>query len=129
MGGTVKEFTQTTWAIYYADQSTFSSEDGNPEDAPCTGVLAVAFFNIDNRREIGASKDFYWYDETPIYKEIKTGSWFAGDQVGYYQYMFRPGKKIVKFGAVVHDLIWRKMLDRIISEFPEALDYRMKLPK
>lgn len=123
------EFAPGTWKIFYGDGSTFSNEDGLPEQAPCTGVLAVAFFNMDNRREIGASKDYYWYDETPIYQTLKTGTWFAGDVVGFYQYMFRPGKKIVKFGAVVHDTIWRKQLEKIIAEFPEALDYRIQLPQ
>lgn len=125
----MKEFTQTTWAIYYADESIFSSEDGNPEDAPCTGVLAVCHFNMDNRREIAASKDFYIYDEQPVYKDFPDGFWYGCDIAGLYQYLFRPGKKIVKFGALVSDPTWRKMLERIISEFPEALDYRVKLPK
>ncbi len=123
------EFSYDSWRIYYADESTFSNEDGPPEMAPKTGVLAVCYFNIDNKREIGASKDFYWYDETPIYKDIKTGTWMAGDVSGYYQYMFRSGKKIVLFGAIVHDVIWRKMLERIISEFPPALDYKVPLRK
>lgn len=120
-----RQFTPESWTVFYADGSTFSNEDGPPEDAPCTGVLAVCYFNIDNRREIGASKDYYWYDETPIYQDIKSGSWFAGDVTGFYQYMFRPGKKIVKFGAIVHDMIWRRELEKITKEFPEALDYRV----
>jgi hypothetical protein len=121
-------YSTESWKVYYGDGSTFSNEDGPPEMAPCTGVLAVAFFNIDNRREIGASKDFYWYDETPIYPGMK-GTWFAGDVSGYYQYMFRPGRKIVKFGAIVHDVVWRKQLDKITTEFPVALPHDVPRPK
>ena len=117
-----------SWKIYYNDGSTFSNEDGPPEMAPCTGVLAVAFFNLDNRREIAASKDFYWYDETPIYKDEAGGTWYAGDISGFYQHMFRPGKKIMKFGAIVHDVIWRRRLAEIITDFPEALHHDVLRP-
>ena len=117
------------WRIYYNDESTFDAEQGEPWDAPKTGVLAVVYYNVDNRREIGASKDFYWYDEQPVYKDIKGGSWFAGDVSGYYQYMFGKGRKTVLFGAIVHDVIWRRMLKRITTELPESLDYKTKLPE
>jgi len=30
-----------TWRIYYADGSTFDNTQGNPEDAPTTGVIAI----------------------------------------------------------------------------------------
>lgn len=48
------------WTIYYDDGSTFSSLDGEPEDAPGYGVLAIT----QNRENtVLASQDFYLYRE------------------------------------------------------------------
>ena len=124
-----KEFIYTTWVIYYGDGSTFSNDDGKPEDAPCTGVLAVCCFNMDNQRSIHASKDWYIYDEQPIYKDIDYGMWYGADWGGLYQYIARPGKKIIKLGALVSDPTWRKMLERIHQEFPGGLGPRTPLLK
>jgi hypothetical protein len=122
-------YTRSSWVIYYNDESTFSNEDGKPEDAPKTGVLAVCHFTVDNRRQIEASKDFYYWDPTPVYKDESGGTFYGCDIAGLYQYLFAPGWKCVFFGAIVHDVIWRRMLERITSEFPEALDFKTKLPQ
>lgn len=120
----------SAWRIYYANESTFGTEDGKPEDAPCTGVIAVCYFNMDLKREIAASKDFYIYDEQPIYEDIDYGHWYGCDVAGLYQYLFRPGKKIVKFGALVDDPTWRRLMERIIGEWPESLtDVKRPTPR
>ena len=123
------EINRATWKIFYADSSSFTNEDGPPEQAPKCGVLAIVFYNLDNRREIIASKDFLWYDETPIYQDESGGTFYGGDWAGFFQYITRPGKKIVFLGATVHDFIWRKRLEKIINEFPDALGVNVKLPK
>lgn len=123
------KYTRESFAIYYADGTKYTNEDGPPERAPKTGVLAVAHFNLDNRREIATSKDFYWYEPDPIFKDEKGGTFYGGDIAGFYQYMFRPGWRCVYFGVIVHDVIWRREIAKITSEFPEALDYRVKLPE
>lgn len=121
------EFNYNSWRIYYADESAYSNEDGKPEDAPCTGVVAVCAFNMDNRREIQCAKDYYIYDEQPIYKDMTGGFWYGADIAGLHQYLFRPGKKIVKFGALISDPTWRRMMARINQEWPEALPPHTKL--
>ena len=120
---------RSTWKVFYADGSSFTNEDGLPEQAPKCGVLAVVFYNLDNRREIATSKNYYIYDETPIFKDEPWGTWFAADDAGYWQYMMRPGKKIVLFGCTVHDFIWRRELGKITAEFPDALPNNVKLPE
>lgn len=121
------------WKIYYGTGETFSSDDGPPESAPCTGVVAVAYYNIDNQRAIWSEKAFYWYDEKPPLDHVsitKGGlpQWFGGDEIGYYQYMFVPGKKIVKFGQSFHDAQWRLMLGKVLSDLPKdrAIDFTTK---
>lgn len=46
------------WTIYYADQSTFSSDDGEWEDAPLDGVLFVAIRDGE-RTEFHSGSDHY----------------------------------------------------------------------
>jgi hypothetical protein len=46
------------FAIYYADGSTFSDEQGSWEDAPLDGVLFVAVGDGD-RTEFHSGNDFY----------------------------------------------------------------------
>lgn len=123
------KFTRESWVIYYTDESTFSNQDGPPEMAPKIGMICICHFNLDNRREIVASKDFGWYDETPIYKDEKLGTFFGGDWAGLFQYLARPGKKVVYFGATIHDFVFRRIMERVTKEFPEALPFTEKLPE
>jgi hypothetical protein len=46
------------WAIYYADGSRFSDEQGAWEDAPLDGVLFVAISDGD-RTEFHSGNDYY----------------------------------------------------------------------
>jgi len=46
------------WRIYYDDGSTFSSDDGLPEDAPGYGVLAI---EQDRENTVLCSQDFYLF--------------------------------------------------------------------
>lgn len=125
----MKTPTRETWSIYYADGSTFTNADGPPEAAPRTAVLAIVFYNLDNRREIATSKDFYWYDPTPVFKDEAGGTWYAGDISGFYQYLFKPGWKCVLFGVIIHDVIWRREIAKIIDDYPEALHHDVKRPE
>ena len=115
-----RTFTHKTWTIYYDNGSTFSNEDGEPKDAPCTGVLAVIYYDPDGQRKIRSGVDYYWWEDDPL-SEVGENQWYSGDIAGLHQYMFRPGLKIVKFGVTVSDLTWRKRLDNIINDLPREL--------
>ncbi len=67
------------WQIIYADGTTFSDQDGNPEDAPGWGVLAVAQKDELVNAQIHHGSDFYCYAE-------QFGGWAGLDYFGLAQY-------------------------------------------
>lgn len=88
------------WRIYYADGSSFDSDDGAPEDAPTTGVLCIKQSNQMSGWILLSQGDYYlWHDEV----------WWGADAPGFYQYMFKPGAKVVKFGETVPDETWNEI--------------------
>ena len=90
------------WKIWYADESTFSSDDGNPEDAPGLGVVVIGQeWDESGKRcfqagtEIARNINGYdWYI-------VRDGYWFATNLVGLTQYFAEPGFKVVKVGQWV----------------------------
>lgn len=101
------------WTIYYHDLSTFSSDDGGPEESPGVGVLAVVVKDavVDYRVVHGGGphfgQGFYWWDD---------GTWYVGDQWGLAQYLNEPGWKIVRFGQTVLNDRWAELWEKIESE-------------
>lgn len=69
------------WKIFYGDGSTFSSKDGEWEDAPTTNIQVVMLYERwtdeqgRNKRRIMAGYDFYFKDGDTY------GSYNLGDQV------------------------------------------------
>lgn len=53
----------TDWLIVYYDGSTFSSDDGGPEDAPRWGVQVIAKRDEDVGRVLVWMRDFYCWQE------------------------------------------------------------------
>ena len=52
------------WKIFYDDQDPFSSDDGEPVDAPPFGVQVIVLDDKDHGRYIQARADYYvWRDE------------------------------------------------------------------
>ncbi len=82
------------WRISYVDGSTFSNDDGAPEDAPGFGVAAVVQEDATVGVQIHHQRDFYVFDE-------QYGGWYGLDVFGFAQYLGRPGFKIVKLGEVM----------------------------
>jgi hypothetical protein len=84
------------WRIYYSDGSTFSSDQGEPQDAPPTGVICIRERNASAGSVTRSGKDFYIWN-------AEAGQWWQSDAVGFWQYMFEPGPKVVKFGVNTSD--------------------------
>jgi hypothetical protein len=83
------------WRIYYSDNTTFDNKQGKPKDAPPTGVVCIKQTNKEHGWIVTAFKDFYYWEGN---------DWWGADEVGFWQYMFLPGNKVVKFGvSVSHD--------------------------
>ena len=85
--------TALEWKIYYGDGSTFSSEDGPPDDAPTLDVQVVAQRDETVGTKLVPSKDFYWW---------RDGRWYGGDLFGLFDHLVRHGG-CVKFGRYISD--------------------------
>lgn len=74
------------WRIYYADNSTFDSNQGKPEHAPATGVIVIAQKNPikGERPYIQHMTDYYVWLET---------HWLGCDIMRLFQYWFVDGRK------------------------------------
>lgn len=97
------------WKIYYGDRTTFTDEDGNPEDAPCRNVQVIAQVSDRVGKYFCRSDDFYIFDES-------IGGWQGVDIAGFYDYLFRPGLKIVKFGRTISNEEWNDILGWAMKE-------------
>lgn len=95
------------WRIYYGDGSTFDNEDGGPEHAPCGGVQYVAWYDVDNRRRLAHSSDYYIFEQD---------RWFGVDASGFWQYMGEPGLKCVKLGRMIGDLQFRAISSKAMND-------------
>lgn len=98
---------KTEWKIYYGDKTTFDSTQGSASEAPCTNVICIKYLNKDNGWICSAFKDFYlWHDE----------EWWGADDVGFWQYMFSTGDKVVKFGASVPSHLFNEIMATAIND-------------
>lgn len=79
------------WIIYYEDGTSFTSEQGNPEDAPRLGVLVVANKDVEVGKVLHHRADFYiWREE-----------WLPADKFGIMDYLLMPGSyKVVLWGRM-----------------------------
>jgi hypothetical protein len=91
------------------DGSTFSNEDGAPEDARGWGVAAIAQEDEVVNVAIHEGNDFYCFAE-------EFGGWYALDYFGFAQYLARPGFKIIKLGEVMPTHKYRELLTAIRAD-------------
>ena len=74
------------WAVYYADGSTFTSEDGPPESAPRVGVQCVLQSDERTGHDVLRSSVGRWYwrfgrwwdtdlDGSLLYRSTNVGHW------------------------------------------------------
>lgn len=86
------------WCVYYDDGSTFSSDDGAPEDAPLDGVLGIGQVDDDGRKNRFWGQDFYFW----------TGDgWAAGNQADLERWL-RGTFPRLKYGRWAPNSIWRR---------------------
>jgi hypothetical protein len=91
------------WIIWYDDGSSFTSDDGEPHEAPRWGVQVIAAYSADHGRVLNHGKDFYWRDGD---------EWLGGDLVGLVDHLTRPGTtKIVLVGRGVPPAAFLRLLD------------------
>ena len=92
------------WLIVYADGSTYSSDDGPPEDAPTSGVQVVYNANASVGFKVEQSRPGYW--------GWVNGYGWMGYQTdsGYWDYLMPPGvMKYVLYGRILPDEDWHEI--------------------
>lgn len=97
-----------TWRIYYADGTTFDSNDGVPDVAQPWGVQAVVCALEDPANpSTYFGEDYYWWDPD---------GWRGGDFIGLIDYLARPGWKRVLFGRLVDNATFATIRDRAFHD-------------
>jgi len=81
------------WIVWYADGTSFTSEDGEPHEAPRWGAVVVGQLSKDHGRILWSNKDYFFWED---------GEWLEADYLGLIDYLTRPGKeKVVLIGRLV----------------------------
>lgn len=103
------------WRVYYEDDSTFSNEDGSPENAPVLGVVCIVLKDPTVGRMILCRYDWY------IFKSADTREpeeWSGHDIHGVLdQLMYNPGRIIAcKQGRCVSDALYKTIYQRAVDD-------------
>lgn len=90
-----------SWCIYYDDGSTFSSEQGSPEDSPVAGAVLVLQPRVYGRNFVGRGEPFFLY-------RSDLGEWFACDLAGLLDQLshFAPLITCVRVGRWMATDAW-----------------------
>lgn len=96
------------WRIFYGDCSTFSSADGPADLSPGLDVQAIVQPDPDVGRHVLSRFGYYWLDR---------GEWYGGDLFGLFDYLQRPGHKVVRFGRTISNARFREII-RAATEDP-----------
>lgn len=107
------------WRIHYDDGSTFSDEDGVPDETRAYGVLAIAQSDTQVGRVIIHDKEFYVYRQD-------FGYWVGSDRRGIFDALLRRVPIVVCEGRTVSDkdfrIAWAKATDD--PDFPRQSGLR-----
>ena len=87
-----------TWRIYYADGSTFSSDDGTPHEAPGLGALIIVQCDKATGRMIMQGWDFFYWVPSE-------NQWWGSDMLGVLDRLTHR--------LEVEALLWGRMVSRI----------------
>lgn len=101
------------WRVYYGDFSTFDSDDGGPDRAPATGVVAIAQPPTRGPRAEFDS-DFYWWHHG-------LERWVGGDIYGRLQHELAPGWKRVLMGETVEPDVYNRIVNAALAD-PDFAD-------
>lgn len=90
------------WQIFYGDGTTFSDEDGGPEEAPARDVQVIVQDCKQHISELVTGGDYYIWE----------GRWRAVDLFGLYDYLIEPGWKVVLFGRMISQDEYSELVHR-----------------
>ncbi len=99
------------WEIVYDDGSTYSNEDGPPEEARTWGVIYVVTADPEVGRAIMGEWDFYtWWGHWD-----QDNQWYGQDVFGLNDYLRRPGWKLVLLGGMVSNARYRELYEQALA--------------
>ena len=95
------------WIIFYDDDTTFSSDDGSPGEAPAVGVLVLIQENANGNWVLEAKRDYWcWGWRT-------TNEWVAVDVAGLQDYLFHYDNwRMVLYGRWASNEQYQKIMDK-----------------
>ena len=95
------------WAIYYSDRSIFTSDDGEPWDAPRLGVQVIFeahSHNVTEKYSTCNCMDYFYYEEA-------AGGFSSTDQFGFYDHLIRERNPCPFFGRMLSNKEWKACFD------------------
>lgn len=107
------------WRIYYADGSTFDSEQGEPHEAPSWGFVVSLGYDQDGTRYMMQGWDYYRWD-------LDTGQWWGMDLIGFIDCSAQNLNYAIKIGRTVAKAQWQQILSEANNdpEFPMQIGAR-----
>lgn len=84
-----------SWRIFYADGSTFSSEDGTWAEAPPFGLTCVVYYHAPPHKTLdsgGTEGVLYFQSEEFADTDVKLGLWVDGET--HYRVMDLAAKSV-----------------------------------
>lgn len=103
------------WRIYYADGSTFDSDQGEPEAAPPFGFVCAVGYDERGRRYIMHGWDHYQWDR-------ESRQWWGMDWCGLIDRLARNLVHAYKQGRTVTVTEFQALMDRAHRDpdFPQV---------
>jgi len=111
--------TMSKWRIFYSDGSTFSHDEGAPEDAPAFGIVCIVQPDPDRGRNIMHGWDWYYFNDG----EGRAPMWWGCDVHGLHdRLLHRLPVRAVCLGRTVANNVWQEMMHRADAEFVGSLN-------
>lgn len=102
---------EAKFKIWYGDGSTYTDQDGRPEDAPKVNVQFIAVEDDMHGMGLCRNSDFYVWD---FYDGM--WGWQGVDRWGFQDYMEQPGLKLVLFGRTLGNVEYSEMLSKALHD-------------
>ena len=98
------------WIVVYRDGTEFSNADGEPQDAPGSGVIAVVQEDPRVGHYVHHRKDWFVFDIAEF------DGWYNVDLIGLHDYLATPGFKILKMGGVMPTQAYFDLIERLNAD-------------
>lgn len=94
------------WRIWYEDGTTADSLTFAPDEVQKTGVAYIQQHTPHGVEPVQGETYYTWDGDR----------WTGRDEAGFWQYMMRPGPRIVLFGYEQHREDWYKIVEQATND-------------